>query len=406
MRTVFLHIGHDKTGSSWIQSSLRASGPELEAEGIVYPLLHRDDALLAPEAITAGNATNLTRSAGRVRRRIARAAVPGRSLLFSSETMFRDVCDGRALEFVQDAARRHRFDRIAVLLFIRDPIGHAASRWQQAVKREGHVGDADAFGLNYPAMVAGLLERIASIGDADLTVRNYSRGENRLLIEVEDWLGVAPATLRAPPLARINRSLTHAELALQRALNRRLGACGDLLSDPLCERLPDVQADEIRPSLAAQQALWERVLPDVLRANARLPEAHRYRKDVRAGAPSPDALVLSHEQIEVIADALAEGIARTRGRGLGWGEGARRLIRSLGRGPGWDLGRSLGRVLGLHAGPKVNASGGEKRATNDLRRRHDASSGGDDATAPAPPEGAGVSGSAGANASQPRSPSR
>jgi hypothetical protein len=334
VRTLFLHIGHGKTGSSWIQSSLRLSRAALAVQGIDYPS-RRDSGVGDPTRITSGNGIGLLTSAEGFDARIAGCQTPPeRSLFFSSEFLFREIEDSESVGFLRPVAHKHGFERVSLLLFIRDPLGHAASEWQQSVKRGGAVESVGDFFAHFamPEGVAAVLDRLERAG-VELAVRNYSRCRDRLLAETAGWLGIGEATLTPPPAARVNRSLTRSEIALQQALNSRLGRCGELLSDPLCERLPDLEPDDVRPPVAVQEAAWNRLLPAIERVNARLPEEHRYRCDIREPAPETESLCFSAAQLDVIAGAVAGEIARLRSRAATSVEimGVRGLARALAR---------------------------------------------------------------------------
>ena len=344
---LLLHLGHDKTGSSWIQSSFRLSRAALAAQGIDYA--PGRDGHGDPVRITSGNGQGLLTSIETLDAGLASSRTPpGRSLLFSSEFLFSEIESGDAVSFLRAAAQRHGFARVSLLLFIRNPLGHAASRWQQDVKREGAVElVVDCFNrFRRPEEVASLLDRLEDAG-IELTVRNYSCCRDRLLAETASWLGVPEATLTPPPATRVNRSLTRSEIALQQALNHRLGACGMLFSDALCERLPDLEPDDVRPPAAMQQATWNRLLPAIERVNARLPEEHRYRCDIRPPAPGTEPLCFSEAQLDVIADAFAGEIVRLRNRTRPSveGLGVRQLARALGKRAAWVVRRRLGDAL-------------------------------------------------------------
>ena len=122
--------------------------------------------------------------------------------------------------------------------------------------------------------------------------------------------------------------MTRAELALQAALNRRIGRAGRILSDALCIGLPDLAPDRLHPDAACQRAMCDRLAPALARVNARLPVTERYRRDidVAPGNAGDAALNFSPEQIELIGAALGSEIRRLRqalaARGRGRGPGA------------------------------------------------------------------------------------
>jgi len=57
--------------------------------------------------------------------------------------------------------------------------------------------------------------------------------------------------------------MTYAELMLQKELNRILGPSGRLLSDPLCEKLTEIEPDKIIPHLSVQNEMWAKIQPIV-----------------------------------------------------------------------------------------------------------------------------------------------
>jgi len=312
MKTLFLHIGHGKTGSSWIQASLGLSVASLAAAGITYP---GTPAGGLPTRITSGNARGLLASPQSLETRLRVDAASGAgSFLYSSEWLSTEILGGPSVIPLGEVAARHGFARVAVLLFIRDPIASAASVWQQLTKRHGQTQSIESLFARYelPRHAAEILERLDAIDGIEVTVRNYSRCRDRLLDETAAWLGIPRDTLVSPPAIRVNRSMTRAELAVQQVLNRHLGECGELVSDPLCELLPDIEPEDVYPSLAVQEQLWDRLRPFIDRVNARLPVDHQYQCDLREPPVRLDPPALHLEQITVIADSLGAEIARLR----------------------------------------------------------------------------------------------
>jgi len=106
--------------------------------------------------------------------------------------------------------------------------------------------------------------------------------------------------------------MTYSELTLQLELNRVLGQSGQLLSDPLCEKLTEIEPDPILPPLIVQEAIWEKVQPDVERVNKRLPTLHQYQCDIQAPTQLSEQFSFSHAQIRVIAEGLGNEIKHLR----------------------------------------------------------------------------------------------
>ena len=105
MPTVYIHIGHGKTGSSWIQSSLRSSRESLASHSLHYA--NGPDALLTEmNLISSGNGTGLLSSEADFGRRLSECShAEGCSLIFSSEFLFKEINDPGVLDFMLPVAK-------------------------------------------------------------------------------------------------------------------------------------------------------------------------------------------------------------------------------------------------------------------------------------------------------------
>jgi hypothetical protein len=320
MKTLYLHIGHGKTGTSWIQSVLRLSSKELKKYGILYAI-GPDHNILDPNKITSGNAVSLLESKESFES-ILESCHPkdNNSLLFSSESLFGHFLKVNAQDFIDEAALKNGFERVEILLLIRNPISFVGSVWQQRIKRRGdHHISIENFKeyendlrIDIFLLVEKILERLEMCKLVNLTVLNYSNCKDNLLNYLASWLKVPADILIVPSGKRVNRSMTYAELMLQKELNRTLGPSGHLISDPLCEKLTEIEPEIILPSLEVQEAIWSYLSETIKRINSRIPEEHRYHCDIRQPNPLPDTLIFSQTQIEVIAESLGNEILGLR----------------------------------------------------------------------------------------------
>ncbi len=315
MPTLYLHIGHGKTGSSWIQSSLQLSHAALKEQGIDYPLgrgvrLNNTETFLD----TSGNASGLFETEMEfIAALAANRPSDNRSLLLSSEFIFHGILKEKlALE----RALQHGFDQVKVLLFIRDPVGHAVSHWQQMIKSNGlhRVSLEDHFGLyNKPAGVQAIVDLMGRSEGVALTVLNYSRCKDRLLDAVAAWLDVPTETLVVPAVARVNRSMTPSELLLVQHLERYIPApIPSHIARDLCTYLPNVKTPRLLPSLAVQEALWARLLPVITQINAHIPQEQGYQCDICPPDPALENLVFNQDQIDRIAKTLGKALETNR----------------------------------------------------------------------------------------------
>ena len=318
MPVLYLHAGHSKTGTSWVQAVLRENTAALAGCGVVYPTF---DGIGDERGAEIGQGNGLALAAGPVEalqagldaiRRDARQA----AVVLSSEEFFPRLSMYSNPGALPQAVLGAGFERVEILLFIRNPVGHAASLWQQYLKRSGGSAPIEAFFEKYsvPERVELFLDMFTSLEGVRLTCLNYDRHRHDLLAPLRAWLGHPAPPLIPSQAPKINRGMTRAELALQAALNRRIGRAGRILSDALCVGLPEQPPDRIYPDPACQQDMCDRLAPTLARVNARLPEAERYRCDIVSEFENADGrgLVFSPEQIELVGAALGSEIRRLR----------------------------------------------------------------------------------------------
>ncbi len=120
MSILYLHVGHGKTGSSYLQSVLALSQNALKDEEIVYSL-NGSGERAAQGKITSGNGDLLE---GFLKKR--KADGKGNSnFLFSSEVLFHKFLTDKGEELLE-IIEGQCFEKIKILLFIRDPLEHAS----------------------------------------------------------------------------------------------------------------------------------------------------------------------------------------------------------------------------------------------------------------------------------------
>lgn len=305
MSEVFLHIGHGKTGSSYIQSVLNLSRERLLEKGFFYPLEEKD--YVNPEKISSGN--------GRLIYDLNFDWLGAeKTVIFSDEHLFRMMCDGEYFRQLSIRFRDIGFDKVNVLLFTRDPVSHAASLYQQSIKRDGKFHPVETIFESYdtPKRVANFIEMLSCDDFFDITIINYSRNRGNLIGRLADWLGLCKREFVLPKKETINRSLTESELYFQSVFNRYLGKCSGLISDPLCELLPNVKSDVILPDYEVQMATIDRLRRYIDIVNERFPN-EAYRSDMAEPERSVNLdKVLSKEQVDVLCESLAKRILEQR----------------------------------------------------------------------------------------------
>jgi hypothetical protein len=311
MPTLFLHIGHMKTGTTWLQKAFVDSQKDLEPAGLFYPTTQDID---LDRKTPTGNAAGVFKS--RQTFDTLMGDLPdGADLLLSSETMFDAMFDRPRLDEDLNYMLSTGFDRISVLIFVRDPISLGASIWQQYVKGwQGETRTLDTYfeeSFDWPERVCRVLDRLDACPKVDVTVRNYSRVRTGLIAAVESWLDRNPGLITAPATQTLNRSFTSAEAALQVHFNRALERpTGKIFGFRLVNRLPDIPRDPPRLTRAVVQRTLERQGPFIKKVDARLPDGEALLIDLaQTFDVAKDSFVFSDAQMEQISLGIADWLA-------------------------------------------------------------------------------------------------
>ena len=308
-QVLFLHVGHDKTGSTALQQSFSASRSFMGQQSVVYPAMG-DDARLVnmDEMVPCGNARHLLSSEDTLAETLGSLSVEKSNVLFSSELVFEALVKQEDLGFLSKAAEVAGFSEVRILLFIRDPLPHAVSVWQQRVKGwQGESSTLDqwmAERYDTPLKVCRLIKAAARSSEIKLSILRYETVRHDLHGAVEQWVGLRAGSL-VRQATRVNRSLTGSEVALQRILNEKIGPSGKMFAFRLVSRLPDLPADPPRASSQAQMHCLKRLAPVLDELNAHLPEEHRYSRTLLPAREGEICHKFTSEQLEIIAEGIA-----------------------------------------------------------------------------------------------------
>ena len=291
---LYLHIGHGKTGSSYLQSWLACNAAKIENDsGLIYPQrLSGRDQLADNRALlgrfSQGNGFVFDRllqfrnRPRRQRRWLRRnsgsfedSALRFNGLIFSFEGWARRFVSLLPdLDVLMDC---WGLEQVELLLLVRDPLEHACSAYGQMVKRHGYCGSLDDWLGSY-RFTQRLLESLEAIAAAAprlrLTAAHYGRDRNGLLPVLQRWLHLDPSwPWQQPAQLLINRSLTVEELRLMRHLNAQIGDCAARVGEHLVDRLPQESAARLQPSWEAVQSFQKRWQQPVALINQLLPRA-------------------------------------------------------------------------------------------------------------------------------------
>ncbi|MDQ2088785.1 hypothetical protein [Marimonas arenosa] len=307
MAQTIVHIGHGKTGSSAIQSFLALNAELLRAFGIEYPW-HDSFAAAREGRITSGNYDSFYRLEQR----------PAGMVLFSSEKFCRDVVNRP--EFLERLAGIG--GQVKIICYTRDLFDHFLSAYGQLIKRGRGTDSPRAYAERHKIfrVLARVIDRLEEAGIA-LELTNYSRLDGPIEMDFAHRILGAEAARLLDQAQRVdgavNRSLTRAELALQRLFNEYAAfPTARFISDALCNALPEIRGE--RPPLDSETCnlLIERNRDAIARINRRLPAGEAIRLEPPADAGSAGgSYVFSEDQLRVLARSVSEEIAKSRKAG-------------------------------------------------------------------------------------------
>lgn len=299
MRTLFLHVGHSKTGSSFLQASFANSIERLAECGIDYPGAPSEAA--AGWKISSGNGQALM-SAPPETFEITRDKV-----FFSAERLFLSFAQDRDWpERLQALCAHHEIGTVEVLMFLRDPIPHAESSYQQMVKRGGLTEKVETIFAKYtqPELVRDALTRDFGGLTINWHVYNYDRHKTELIQITEAFLDVPDGTLVRGGDRPVNRSMTAGELALLRGLNGHDSTAAARLADALCNETPEIPSETVYPDTSVQQEMITRLGPAIEAVDQMIDPAERYGTELKPVAGAAERFSFTAEQVAVIGDIL------------------------------------------------------------------------------------------------------
>ncbi|WP_152528053.1 hypothetical protein [Sphingobium lactosutens] len=304
-RELFLHVGHGKTGSSYIQSILSTHRDKLKQDlSILYPVLDSDRS--SEGKISSGNGSIFLKNPGDVSH-VTRGDYTS-STLYSSEFLF--ALEKNWLNRKNITALSEHYEGINVLLFVRNPDEMLSSSYQQAVKRSGYAGAMDEYieHFNFFRSVEVFIKKILQHPEITLSVYNYSNCKKEVSRVLARWLN--SDEVYSVPYPVVNRSLTYAELVFQQEVNKVFGKSGDLFSDIVCEQLPDLKADAIKPSQQCWADFVNRTQKTVDEINSLIPNSQALRLEYELPIGCEPQLSLNVDQLRIIAQSMLPKLMR------------------------------------------------------------------------------------------------
>ena len=270
MKEIILHIGHGKTGSSYLQSFLALNIDKLLDLGIDYPQDPSFEKAKIGE-ITSGNPSVFFKNYLNLE-----SITDQEKILFSNEAFVRkliintevqricnflntskpalsDLKEFEEIKFIKFLEKYGK--RLKVILFTRDLFQIRFSTWAQLVKRSSLISDVDTFLRERPIENHHILTydwiNLSKQFGFQLKIKNYSNHKDNLInVFLEDLIGEKTKieNFILPKNAKVNRSLTFSECEVQRICNF-LNTSKPALSDLLVNQFPDLKSMDLKCSI-------------------------------------------------------------------------------------------------------------------------------------------------------------
>lgn len=223
---LLLHVGTEKTGSSYLQTSCGQNRQFLQKSGLWFPDAGEYEKQMQQGIVSPGNGLELgghigsdswanvtTWLAERVNEAKRREC---ERLLLSYELLFAELSADGAVEKLQSAATAAGIAEIGCLLVIREPIDHVISLYKHRAK-SGRAGSIEQWieqGYSLPQQIEDFLAQVDK-SSVQLLVRKYEKSSAALVrMFFTDWLGITEPPTRID--SHVNPSLSLSELAVIR----------------------------------------------------------------------------------------------------------------------------------------------------------------------------------------------
>ena len=221
-----LHVGTEKTGSSYLQKLCGRNRAYLQENRIWFPHAGEHETRLQKGTISPGNAHSLTQHIRRkswgsvttwLKERVETAKQRAcHSLLLSNEQLFAEMTGERVVASCQSAAAEAGITDVNCLLIIRDPVDQALSLYKHRNKsgRAGTIAEWLQKGYSLPARLENFIGQVDQ-SDIQLCLRKYEKNTGSLTKAFFlDWLGIEEPPAKIESI--VNPSLSLSELAVIR----------------------------------------------------------------------------------------------------------------------------------------------------------------------------------------------
>ena len=319
MKTLYLHCGYHKTGSSFLQTLFARNRDKLIKDGIYFPASEREYDMIKGN-ISPGNGPELASALSDIDVYASKDFLNDKfnqaqnnkcnALLLSSEALFHSFEKRGALECLTEVCKDLDIGNIRALVYFRDPVSHSLSTYKHRAKN-GNIEDLSDW-LNNDYETMDLLKKFTDYRSEypiDWTCRKYmADSEFMARTAFVEWLNVFMPAI--PEDDEVNVSLTFSEIRVIQSLKNMYPNAIDHLKREFSNlsqyaKGHDKKLKEAYKNIAAIELQSYRKLVDKvnksLGENEKLILPDADNQNIKRMNPE---ILLSEEQIQAIGRAL------------------------------------------------------------------------------------------------------
>lgn len=244
-KTIFLHIGHGKTGTSATQGIFANISDELSRKGVLYPEYAHITRLAKLGGTTSGNAPNSIDEFFLHLKKIVKENSDFDRFCFSNEWFFQRQEFGTIESFINNNKEDFKF---SIILSVRNPVNLMISSYKQGVKLGGITEKIDDFNFTVHSRARNIIE-FCKENNVEIHLFNYSKLKQKI---TENILQVICPEFNLKKIKNfetriVNRSLSKSEVMITRNINKYFGRnMGAKFAERIVKHYPNIEVKKER----------------------------------------------------------------------------------------------------------------------------------------------------------------
>lgn len=314
---LYLHIGHNKTGSSFLQTIFAQNRDLLKSNGYFFPIDKKFEKKMLEGIITPGNGFDLNKGmlendikkVKRLLKEYIRSAKQEmcNKILISNERLFVTFSHENNLKTFINICDDLAIKNIYTLTFLREPVAHLISMYKHRSKTGKNIDFENWLQQDYETVhVYKNFLKLYNKYPIDWTLRKYKKDSSILLkVTFKDWLNIKqePKLFTRP----VNPSLKLSEILLLQNIYKESPYLVDVLNKyllqlPLSEKARDKELEQYYKFKAVNFLNNFKSIYDEF--NLLLPIDEKLKLELESNSKGNKISILSTQQLELLSLAL------------------------------------------------------------------------------------------------------